>query len=100
MSYKYHQLKRLPIVNTILAPSQKTLSIDELVIYERTKKSEIVGYLLWWFLGIFGIHQFYMGNKKKGLIYLSLWILFCFFLSALVLSAENILYTSLHPHHF
>jgi hypothetical protein len=35
-------------------------------------KSKIVAALLAFFLGTFGVHSFYMGNKKKGFIQLGL----------------------------
>jgi TM2 domain-containing membrane protein YozV len=38
-------------------------------------KSKIVAALLAFFLGLFGVHSFYMGNKKKGLIQLGLGVL-------------------------
>ena len=37
-------------------------------------KSKIVAALLAFFLGSFGVHSFYMGNKKKGLIQLGLGV--------------------------
>ena len=36
------------------------------------EKSHIVGGLLAWFFGTLGIHHFYIGKKKKGLIYLGI----------------------------
>ncbi|MDN4473438.1 TM2 domain-containing protein [Demequina zhanjiangensis] len=33
-------------------------------------KSTGVTYLLWFFLGLFGIHQFYMGKIGRGILYL------------------------------
>lgn len=36
------------------------------------EKSHIVGGLLAWFFGALGIHHFYIGKKKKGLIYLGI----------------------------
>jgi TM2 domain len=40
--------------------------------YAGGSKSKIVAALLAFFLGSLGIHSFYMGNKKKGLIQLGL----------------------------
>ena len=34
------------------------------------KKSIIVCYLLWFFLGVFGVHKFYLGKTAMGVIYL------------------------------
>lgn len=33
-------------------------------------KSMGVTYILWFFLGVFGIHQFYMGKTGRGILYL------------------------------
>lgn len=43
--------------------------------YAGGSKSKIVAALLAFFLGGLGIHSFYMGNKKKGLIQLGLSVL-------------------------
>ena len=34
--------------------------------YDAQKKSAVVGYLLWWFLGYFGAHRFDMGRVGSG----------------------------------
>lgn len=34
-----------------------------------------VAYLLWFLLGGFGVHRFYLGNTRMGLLYLALFIL-------------------------
>lgn len=40
--------------------------------YENKKKSTLISYLLWYFLGLFGMHQFYLGNPLQGILYLVL----------------------------
>ncbi|MBL8690133.1 MAG: TM2 domain-containing protein [Rhodospirillaceae bacterium] len=40
--------------------------------YDANKKSVIVTYLLWFFLGWFGVHRFYLGKWISGLILLIL----------------------------
>lgn len=35
----------------------------------RKRRSLIIAYLLWFFLGIFGIHRFYLGRPISGVIY-------------------------------
>lgn len=33
-------------------------------------KSTLLTYILWFFLGLFGVHQFYMGKIGRGILYL------------------------------
>ncbi len=33
-------------------------------------KDTFITYLLWFFLGVFGVHQFYMGKIGRGILYL------------------------------
>jgi TM2 domain-containing membrane protein YozV len=40
--------------------------------YDANKKSVIIAYLLWFFLGMFGIHRLYLGRIASGLILLLL----------------------------
>jgi TM2 domain-containing membrane protein YozV len=40
--------------------------------YDANKKSVIVAYLLWFFLGMFGVHRFYLRKVFSGLILLLL----------------------------
>ncbi|GMA36909.1 TM2 domain-containing protein [Demequina litorisediminis] len=39
-------------------------------VYVYTPKSLLVAYLLWFFLGVLGIHHFYLGKIGRGLLYL------------------------------
>lgn len=32
-------------------------------------KSKLVAYLLWFFLGVFGVHRFYLGKIGSGILY-------------------------------
>ncbi|WP_107764225.1 TM2 domain-containing protein [Coprothermobacter proteolyticus] len=54
------------------------LTEKQLVVLEsemqKHKKSVGVAYLLWFFFGSLGIHKFYLGNAKRGLLYLILGI--------------------------
>lgn len=34
--------------------------------YDAMKKSMLLAYLLWWFLGFFGAHRFYMGRTNSA----------------------------------
>lgn len=37
-------------------------------------KSVAVTYLLWFFLGALGLHQFYTRNNAAGFVYLGIWL--------------------------
>lgn len=43
--------------------------------FEANKKSTVVAYLLWFFLGWLGAHRFYLGYVTSGLILLALWLI-------------------------
>lgn len=34
--------------------------------YDAMKKSPVIAYLLWWFLGVFGGHRFYLGKTGSA----------------------------------
>lgn len=53
--------------------SEKQLAILESEM-QKYKKSVGLAYVLWFFLGSLGIHKFYIGDSKKGLLYLILGI--------------------------
>lgn len=55
------------------APGTDQPSFGQPII--REKKNRVVAILLAWFLGLLGIHQFYLGNSGKGVTYLVLSIL-------------------------
>lgn len=40
------------------------------MMYDATKKSLPVSYILWWFLGTFGAHRFYMGRTSSAIVML------------------------------
>lgn len=43
------------------------------IIYE--EKNLVLAYALWFFLGMFGAHRFYLGKIKTGLVYLIVMLL-------------------------
>ncbi len=43
--------------------------------YDAGKKSALLAYLLWFFLGTFGIHRFYLGRIFTGLMMLGLTVM-------------------------
>jgi len=66
---------------------KRQLSEQQLAILEsemqKRRKNTLLAYVLWIFFGAIGAHQFYLGNTKKGFLYLGLWILtiVCLFIS-------------------
>ena len=42
---------------------------------QRSERSLLIAYLLWFFLGGFGVHRFYLGHTKSGLWMLGLCII-------------------------
>ena len=48
------------------ASGRGTLDAALMMRYDANKKSLLVAYLLWWFLGIFGAHRFYLGRTGSG----------------------------------
>lgn len=43
-----------------------TTDARTVMMYDAAKKSLPVAYLLWWFLGTFGAHRFYMGRTGSA----------------------------------
>jgi TM2 domain-containing membrane protein YozV len=41
--------------------------------FEADRKSQLVAYLLWFFLGFFGAHRFYLGHTLSAVVMLLLW---------------------------
>jgi TM2 domain-containing membrane protein YozV len=58
-----------PMYTASLNEQQRTWFYAE---YEAAKKDEVVGVLLALFLGVFGIHKFYMGETGWGVLYILL----------------------------
>ncbi len=44
-----------------------------LMRFEAARKSVLVAYLLWFFLGWLGLHRFYLGYPLSGVVMLVLW---------------------------
>jgi TM2 domain-containing membrane protein YozV len=47
-----------------------------LMLYEANKKAALVAYLLWFFLGLFGGHNFYLGRTGVAVTQLILSLIF------------------------
>ncbi|QOY52490.1 NINE protein [Candidatus Sulfurimonas baltica] len=50
-----------------------SVNIEQMRLEEK-KKSAVIAYIMWWFLGLFGAHRFYMG-KSNGATMLIISIL-------------------------
>ena len=58
-----------------MATSEMTnLTTEGQIRYDADKKSKLVAYLLWFFLGAFGAHRFYAKRVLSGFIQLLMWI--------------------------
>lgn len=53
--------------------TEKQLAVLESEM-RRHRKSTLVAYILWILCAPMGVHQFYLGNTKRGYWYLGLWI--------------------------
>lgn len=58
-----------------MATSEMTnLTTEGQIRYDADKKSKLVAYLLWFFLGAFGAHRFYAKRVLTGFIQLLMWL--------------------------
>lgn len=48
------------------------LDADRMMRYDANRKSTLIGYLLWFFLGWFGLHRMYLGRIGSGIGMLAL----------------------------
>jgi TM2 domain-containing membrane protein YozV len=55
----------VPTTMTMSTPATDQLAVQMQAqsAYDDVKKSAGVAYVLWWFLGVFGGHRFYLGHK-------------------------------------
>ena len=56
---------------------QQKVSTDTqaMMAFESQKKSVGLAYLLWFFLGLLGIHRFYAGKIVSGAVMLVVWVI-------------------------
>lgn len=54
-----------------------------MMMYDIRKKSMVLAYLLWWFLGAFGAHRFYLGRTGSAIA--MLLITLCSFVLVFIL---------------
>lgn len=57
--------------------------------FRQEKKDKLIAALLAFFMGVFGVHHFYLGNKGRGIIYL---IFFWTAFPAIIAGVEGILW--------
>ena len=56
---------------------QSTPDARLLMRYDAQKRSPLIAYLLWFFLGYLGIHRFYLGRTGSGIAMLGLLLASC-----------------------
>lgn len=49
---------------------------ERMMQYDANKKSMLIAYLLWFFLGTLAVHRFYLGATKSALVMLTMWLVF------------------------
>lgn len=54
------------------SPPRVSADVRAMMAFDAAKKSAVVAYLLWLFLGFFGVHRLYAGKILSGLIMLAL----------------------------
>lgn len=56
-------------------PRQPSQDAVAMMRYDAAKRSALIAYLLWFFLGSFGVHRFYLGRVGSGLVMLAIFCL-------------------------
>jgi TM2 domain-containing membrane protein YozV len=69
----------MPSVPTVSSdgPPPPTSDAARLMQYDAAKKSAGIAYLLWFFLGYFGVHRFYLGQTGSGVAMAIIFVLSC-----------------------
>jgi TM2 domain-containing membrane protein YozV len=60
--------------NTIIQQGGLSADTRAMMLFEANKKSAVVAYLLWFFLGMFGAHNFYLRRVGVAVAHLILTI--------------------------
>lgn len=64
---------------------------EQLMLYDANKRSTLVAYLLWWFLGWFGAHRFYLKRRASAVMMLVLGLVaVVLFLIGIFVSANTL----------
>lgn len=67
---------------------------SRMMLYEARRKSGLLAYALWFFLGSFGVHRFYLGHILSGVIMLGLttigWLTWFFLIGWLPLAVVGL----------
>jgi TM2 domain-containing membrane protein YozV len=48
------------------------LDAERMMRYDANRKSALLAYMIWFFLGMFGVHRMYLGRWTSGLVMLGL----------------------------
>ena len=73
---------------------KQSLTSQELLLLqgelESRKKSRMVAWLMWLFLGTIGGHRYYLGDRKRGIAFTLFWLLMFALGISLALSARTL----------
>ena len=62
-------------MSSSLPPSGPSRDAVVMMQYDAAKKNALLAYLLWFFLGAFGAHRFYLGQTGSGIAMLLIFLL-------------------------
>jgi TM2 domain-containing membrane protein YozV len=96
--HNHYHAPAQPVVQQVpmQAVVQQTYAPTATYIPQTGSKDVVVAYLLWFFLGVFGGHRFYLGHAGMGILYLFTfagfgigWLIDAIIMPQLVYQANN-----------
>ena len=101
----YHAAPQ-PVVQQTHTVVHQTHTPAVAYVPQTAQKGITEAYLMWFFLGIFGGHRFYLGHVGIGILYLCTcggffigWFIDAFLMPELVMQANNPNLVGQHPYH-
>ncbi len=96
--HNHYHASAQPVVQQVPVQTvvQQTYTPTAAYVPQTGSKDVVVAYLLWFFIGIFGAHRFYLGHAGMGILYLFTfglfgigWIIDAILMPQLVYQANN-----------